>query len=113
MIDRSALVTTAFTVSGKQIMHVRNAYARRVDTEDGTPPGVDQLVLAAARPDAESRAYWERWPRQYDYVYVLFTDDDAVNPAPEFLTLVYDGDRFQLYKVKKPETSADNGSPAH
>jgi hypothetical protein len=113
MIDRSALVTTAFTVSGKQIMHVRNAYARRVDTEDGTPPGVDQLVLAAARPDAESRAYWERWPRQYDYVYVLFTDDDAVNPAPEFLTLVYDGDRFQLYKVKKPETSADNGAPAH
>jgi hypothetical protein len=113
MIDRSALVTTAFTVSGKQIMHVKDAYARRVDREDGTPPGVDQLILAAARPDVESRAYWQRWPQQFDYVYVLFTDDDAGNPAPEFLSLVYDGDRFQLYKVKKPETSANNAPPPH
>jgi len=111
MIDRSALVTTAFTVSGKQIMHVRPAYASRVDTEDGTPPGLDQLILAAERPDADAQTYWQRWPRQYDYIYLLFTDDDAVNPAPELLTLVHDGDRFQLYKVRKPENAAENTPP--
>jgi hypothetical protein len=111
MIERSALVTTAFTVSGKQIMHVRPAYAGRVDVEDGTPPGIDQLVLAAQRPDQEPSSYWRRWPLQYDYVYVLFTDDDAINPAPELLTLVHDGDRFQLYKVRKPESAAQNTSP--
>ncbi len=32
MIERSALVTTAFTVPGKQIMHVRHDYVDRVDT---------------------------------------------------------------------------------
>ena len=108
MIERSALVTTAFTVAGKQIMHVQPAYAGRVDTEDGTPPGVDQLVRAAQRPDGEVSGYWRRWPLQFDYVYVLFTDDDAVNPAPEILTLVHDGDRFQLYRVRKPENAAQN-----
>ena len=38
----------------------------------------------------------------------MFTDDDATNPAPELLTLVHDGDRFQLYKVRKPENAAQN-----
>ena len=38
IIERSALVTTAFTVFGKQILHVRPEYRARVDTEDGTPP---------------------------------------------------------------------------
>jgi hypothetical protein len=112
MIERSALVTTAFTVPGKQIMHVRPAYAGRVDSEDGTPPGVEQLILAVQRPDDDTHGYWERWPAQYDYVYVLFTDDEAVNPAPELLTLVHDGDRFQLYKVRKPENAAENIAPA-
>src|SRR5262245_26705644 len=40
---RAALVTTAFTVLGKQVMHVRPYYRDRVDTEDGTPPSVKQL----------------------------------------------------------------------
>jgi hypothetical protein len=35
-------------------------------------------------------------------VYVLFTEDDAPNPAPDRLKLVHDGGRFQLYKVIKP-----------
>ena len=43
IIERSALVTTAFTVVGKQILHVRPDYRARVDTEDGTPPN-DQSV---------------------------------------------------------------------
>jgi len=38
IIERSALVTTAFTVVGKQILRVREEYRDRVDREDGTPP---------------------------------------------------------------------------
>jgi hypothetical protein len=38
MIERSALVSTAFTVVGKQVMQVREAYRDRVDGDDGTPP---------------------------------------------------------------------------
>src|SRR6516164_2723199 len=71
MIERSALVTTAFTVSGKQIMHVRASYRDQVDTEDGTPPSVEQLLVAATRQDYETTAYWQNWQNRFDYVYVL------------------------------------------
>ena len=45
IMERSALITTAFTTKGKQIMHVRPEYRKLVDTEDGVPPTIDQLVL--------------------------------------------------------------------
>src|SRR5947209_11308603 len=104
MIERSALVTTAFTVPGKQIMHVRAQYAEQVDTEDGTPPALDQLMLAIQH-HGEAQSYWELWPNRFDYVYVLFTDEDTPNPASELLTLVHEGERFRLYKVNKERTA--------
>ncbi len=102
MIERSALVTTAFTVEGKQVMHVRPAYREQVDTEDGMPPTLAQVVLSAEKHIDDNKLYWHDWENRFDYVYVLFTGDDAVNPAPDRLKLVHDGDRFQLYKVMKP-----------
>jgi len=104
MIERSALVTTAFTVQGKQILHVRPEYAHQVDTEDGTPPGVEQLLVANLR-DGQPQSYWQLWPNRFDYLFVLFTDENTPNPAPELLTLVHDGDRFQLYRVNKEHTA--------
>lgn len=102
MIERSALVTTAFTVEGKQVMHVRPAYRDQVDTADGDPPTLSQIVLAAEKHLNSKSAYWDGWERRFDYVYVLFTEDEAINPAPDRLKLLNDGARFQLYKVIKP-----------
>ncbi len=103
MIERSALVTTAFTVPGKQIMHVRKKYRDQVDTEDGQPPTVAELMDAIETPKHQDNPrYWSSWQDRFDYVYVLFTDDEARNPAPQFLAPVYDGGRFQLYKVIRP-----------
>lgn len=103
MIERSALVTRAFTVDGKQIMHVRPDYVNEVDTEDGSPPSVEQLIVSAVHRDGEEKGqYWNDWQKHYDYVYILFTDDDAANPAPDILAPVYDGGRFQLYRIIKP-----------
>jgi hypothetical protein len=107
MIERSALVTTAFTVRGKQVMHVRRDYIDRVDTEDGYPPSIEQLLVAREHPDEAEDKYWQNWQEKFDYVYVLFTDDDTVNPVPDLLKLVYEGDRFQLYRITKP---ADAGT---
>jgi hypothetical protein len=45
-------------------------------------------------------AFWQHWT-EFDYLYVLFTEDEATNPDPERLTLIYEGDRFQLYRIKK------------
>jgi hypothetical protein len=104
MIERSALVSRAFTVHGKQIMHVRPPYDDQVDTEDGSPPSVEQLIVSAVHRDSEDakELYWNNWQEHYDYVYILFTEDDTANPVPDILTPVYDGGRFQLYRVNKP-----------
>jgi hypothetical protein len=106
MIERSALVTRAFTVRGKQIMHVRPDYVNRVDTEDGSPPSVEQLIVSAVHRDGEKDQYWQNWQKNYDYLYILFTEDAAPNPAPDILELVADGDRFQLYRVLKTRLTA-------
>jgi hypothetical protein len=100
IIERSALVTTAFTVVGKQIMHVHPQYRDFVDRYDGTPPSIAQLIVAAEHPLPDMPRFWLNWTK-FDYLYILFTEDEAPNPDPERLKLVADGDRFQLYRVIK------------
>src|SRR5262249_40768784 len=102
IIERSALVTTAFTVVGKQILHVREDYRARVDTQDGTPPSVRQLLQAADQTDAPPSGYWGRWTADFDYLYVLFTDPGYQNPAPARLTPIFAGERFVLYQINTP-----------
>ncbi|HVZ50624.1 MAG TPA: hypothetical protein VG986_01565 [Pseudolabrys sp.] len=106
IIERSALVTTVFSVKGKQVLHVRPDYRSIVDTEDGTPPTVSRLLVAADKPSLDGPKYWDLWPQHYDYVYVLFTESDADNPDPAHLTLLQDGTNFQLYRVKGRELTA-------
>jgi len=105
MIERNALVTTAFTVAGKQVLHVKPEYRDYVDTQDGTPPATAQLVVAAEHPQPGTPVFWNNWTK-FDYLYVLFTEDEAPNPDPTRLKLIADGDRFQLYRIIKPGSSA-------
>ena len=100
IIERSALVTTAFTVLGKQVMHVRRDYRDRVDTEDGTPPSIRQLLSHTELTDwDDDPPYWSRWTTDYDYLYILFTDRDYANPDPTRLTPLFAGNRFVLYHI--------------
>jgi hypothetical protein len=102
IIERQALITTAFTTNGKQIMHVRPEYRKMVDTEDGTPPTIDQLVLDAVGRSPDDTSYWHDWIKKYDYVYLLFTDEDSDNPMQDKLKVAYEGENFQLYRIIKP-----------
>jgi hypothetical protein len=102
-IERSALVTTLFTVAGKQVVHARPAYRDFVDAQDGTPPQTAQLVVADEHPLSYMPEFWLNWTK-FDYLYVLFTEDEAPNPDPARLKLVADGDRFQLYRIIKSES---------
>jgi hypothetical protein len=102
IIERQALITTAFTTKGKQIMHVRPEFRKIVDSEDGTPPTIDQLVIDAVGRGTDDTSYWHDWTKNYDYVYLLFTDEDSDNPMPDKLKQVYDGDNFQLYRIIRP-----------
>jgi hypothetical protein len=105
VIERSALVTTEFTVVGKQILHARPAWRDRVDTEDGTPPTVGELVRVADRQTANDD-YWHRWTADYDYLYVLFTKPNFQNPDPAHLTELFVGDRFVLYRIERSQVTA-------
>jgi hypothetical protein len=110
VIERSALVTTVFTVVGKQVLHVRADYHDRVDTQDGSPPTVENLVRVADR-DASGDDYWRRWTSDYDYLYVLFTNARHENPDPARLTPIFRGERFMLYRIENAQI-ADAGSHA-
>src|SRR5262249_34503991 len=74
VIERSALVTTIFTFVGKQILPIRTDFHDRVDSQDGSPPTIDNLVRVSDR-DTGHEYYWRRWTTDYDYLYVLFTED--------------------------------------
>jgi hypothetical protein len=100
-IEKSALVTTLFTVAGKQVIHARPEWHDFVDAQDGTPPQTSQLIVAAEHPLPGTPAFWLNWTK-FDYLYVLFTEDEAPNPDPTRLRLVADGDRFQLYRIIRP-----------
>jgi hypothetical protein len=97
-IERSALVSTAFTVEGKHILEVRDAYRPFVDAQDGTPPSLPYFLAAAGGPGPY---YFSDWPHHFDYVFVLFTNPGAANPDPARLTPVKEGRHFQLYGVIK------------
>jgi hypothetical protein len=101
-IERSALVTTAFTVPGKHILRARNPYNKIVDTQDNWPPSLPYVLAAAERNDPEQSFFWEFWPRNYDYVYILFTKRGLLCSDRKHLTLVHDGHGFKLYRVKRP-----------
>ena len=106
LIERSALVTTAFTVVGKQVLHARPDYRSRVDTEDGTPPAVEELVRVADRTDLGGAQYWRHWTADYDYLYVLFTEPNFVNPDPAHLSAIFVGRRFVLYRIQHGQLAA-------
>jgi hypothetical protein len=98
-IERSALVSTAFTVEGKHILQVRRAFSPFVDRRDGVPPTLRFLKEAARGPGPY---YFSDWPRHYDYVLVVFTNQGAPDPDPARLALVNEGRHFQLYRVNQP-----------
>jgi hypothetical protein len=98
-IERSALVSTAFTVEGKHILQVRDEFRPFVDQKDGTPPSLPYFLDAATGPGPY---YYSDWPQHFDYVFVLKTRTGAANPDPSRLALVDDGRHFQLYLVVAP-----------
>src|SRR5205085_959684 len=89
----------------------REPYRSRVDNEDGTPPSVAQLQQVLESPQEGEGNYWANWTKDYDYVYVLFTDDDYENPDPARLTSVYTGERFALFKINPPPATPAPTTP--
>lgn len=109
-IERSALVTTAFTVRGKHILQVRDAYRKIVETEDRWPPSLPFVLDVAERDDPKNQYFWELWPRHYDYVYILFTKRGWRCSDRKHLQLVHEGPEFQLYRVIRTDQAQSTGA---
>ncbi len=109
-IERSALVTTAFTVRGKHILQVREAYRKIVETEDRWPPSLPFVLDVAERDDPRNQYFWELWPQHYDYVYILFTKRGWRCSDRKHLTLVHEGPEFQLYRVIRTDQANSTGA---
>lgn len=99
VIGRDALVSTIFSVPGKQVLNIRRSHAELVDREDGDPPKVGQLLAATDKSTLGGARFWDFWPQHYDYVFVLYTEPQAANPDPDDLDFVAEGRGFQLYRT--------------
>ena len=86
VIERSALVSTLFTIVGKQVIQTRPAYRGQVETGDVDLPDIEQLETAldegASDAQGENARYWRLWQNKFDYVYVVYTHKGAPNPFP-------------------------------
>jgi hypothetical protein len=72
---------------------------------------VKQLLQTASQIDGDEPPYWSRWSRDYDYLYVLFTDANNANPDPMRLEPLYAGDRFVLYRINNPQVAHATDAP--
>ncbi|HET9717011.1 MAG TPA: hypothetical protein VFP60_12585 [Pseudolabrys sp.] len=99
VIERSALVSTEFTVPGKQILHAQKEFRKLVDTEDRWPPSLGYVLQVADGDKTRFPYFWNDWPHHYEYLYILFTTRGLRNPDRNHLGLVYEGTAFQLYRV--------------
>jgi hypothetical protein len=103
IIERSAFVANAFVFPGKQIMEVRPAYRQIAELVDGDLPTIEQLAAASATTAAPGGTgeYWRQWPKNFDYLYLMYTAPDEANPFPDLLVPVYSGERFKLFRIRK------------
>jgi hypothetical protein len=102
--ERSSFVPLAFTDPGKQILRAQPS-VRDIDVFEGAPPRISKVISgeideATALSTSGNPGYYFNWRNRFDYVYVLYARAGSPPPAPE-LTLVYQGDEFQLYEVRR------------
>jgi hypothetical protein len=109
-IERSALVTTNFTVRGKHILQAKDRFRYMVEEEDRLPPSMPFFLNGTDGPDENEEWYfWDLWPLKYDYVYILDTKRGKLCAERKHLKLVHDGVGFQLYRVVKPQMLTGTG----
>lgn len=120
VIDRSVFLPTLFTDPRKQPLVVKPAY-RMIDTPFAPPVSILDMQQGTDRRWADQMYgrrdwrgmgyYWAHWPRHYDRVLVIETQE-AVNPDPNRLQPLGSGSFFTVYRVKdaQPSFSHSNSS---
>ena len=94
-----AFVPTLFTHPGKQPLRPRADLADIALTQGETEAMSLLVSIARSEPGSERRAYLERWPDTFRYLYVL--GPPGPNPLPERLKVLAAGERFTLYQISR------------
>ena len=102
VIDQSVFTPDLYTEKDNNILAVKSKYKELSDMHPFGNFLVSELVQASKNSNKKvSRdKYWTRFKSRFDYLLVLCTRKDDVNPLPKSLELVYQGKVFQLYSIK-------------
>jgi hypothetical protein len=103
VIDRS--IFTPYLWSGERawVLRIKPEY-RHLYSQRPRFLRLSELVEAEENHDSNPGRgkYWLRWKKQFDYLFVLYMDENDPNPLPNILELKYQGKVFRIYKVMKP-----------
>ena len=106
-IERSSMFSLAFSHPQQQVLVVRPPFRASAGGYNDSPiPLAELLSPSRERPPGgfqfapSGRIYWADWQQAYDYVYI-FDRQDLPSPDGDHLELIYNGDRFQLFRVRR------------
>lgn len=109
-IARSSLVSIEYANPYKDVLVVRPRYRAATGAYNDDPIPLALLLHPQAFDPAHQpvtfapsgRLYWADWARDDDYVYVM-NPARQDNPDPARLALLFAGNRFQLYRVRRAD----------
>jgi hypothetical protein len=100
VIERESLVSLVFSDPLAQIVVVKEPYRRMAGGYDDDPPPASELMNPplTSRSAPSGRIYWRNWQQDYDFLYLLGSEDV---PAllPKQVELLATGHRFRLYRI--------------
>ena len=101
MIERSSLVSLAYSDPTQQILAVKPSFRRITGGFNDDPPSLSELASPPLRsPSTPSgRIYWSDWEKNYDYVYLVSLNGESP-VVPKSLKQIYEAHHFRIYAVK-------------
>jgi len=102
MIERSSLVSLAYSDPAQHVLRVMPAFRNMTGGFNDDPPSLSELVSPpSTSPSSPSgRIYWADWAKNYDYVYLVSLNGESPT-VPESLKEIYEAHHFRLYAVQR------------
>jgi hypothetical protein len=110
MLERSSLVSLAYSDPAQQVLTVKPPFRNMTGGFNDDPPSLSELASppSTSLSSPSGRIYWADWRKNYDYVYLVSLNGES--PAiPKSLKEIYEGHHFRLYAILKPAEKPSRG----
>jgi hypothetical protein len=110
MIERSSLVSLAYSDPTQQVLTVKPPFRGMTGGFNDDPPSLSELISPpSASPSTPSgRIYWADWEKNYDYVYLVSLNGESPS-VPRSLKEIYEAHHFRLYAVLRSPNNSRGG----